>query len=181
MAMPRPTPVEPSRSRCNSVSKMVRAATPVRTAALWATSCRACFLLFALRDGYTASGAMRSARSMSVSRLRTIQRLPAHPSSCSFCACRSAALPNRAPASPPPAPSITAVRPVGYPPRICITIHRSRGVSCVPLLLNRKKSPAKSVTRPPPSSRPRWSSVAFGRYMQGSSDRSGASATRGGP
>src|SRR4051812_20589368 len=60
MAMPWPTPVVPSRSRSSSTSKMARSCWPVNSAAFRASSCRACFLLPALRFGRMLSGVIRS-------------------------------------------------------------------------------------------------------------------------
>ena len=63
-AMPRPRPVEPRRSRCSSVLKISRESSPVRSAAIVASSCRTCFLLVTLSGAMMPSGASRSQRSI---------------------------------------------------------------------------------------------------------------------
>src|SRR5262245_10138549 len=64
MAMPLPTPVEPSFSRCCNVSSTVRSLWPESSAALVASSCRICFLLLTFSAGMIALGATRSVSSM---------------------------------------------------------------------------------------------------------------------
>src|SRR5690606_18115622 len=64
MAMPWPTPVEPSRSRCRMTSKISLSDTPVSLAALAANSCNSCFLEFTLRAGITASCCSKSAKAI---------------------------------------------------------------------------------------------------------------------
>src|SRR5262249_12321890 len=141
-----------------------------RAAALWATSCRACFLLFALRDGYTASGAMRSARSMSVSRFRTIQRLPAHPSHAAFMPTDAPAVPKGA-CSQPPAGAKHHRRPTcRISPEDMHHDTSFAGRLARPFVVEPQKSPAKSVTRPRPAVGRAGLLSPFGRYMQGSSD-----------
>ena len=88
MAMPLPTAVEPSFSRCIRMSKIARSFWPVSTAARAASSCSACFLLLTLSAGMIAFGATRSvsgidgtwesvsdARGRSLARRRTIGRV----------------------------------------------------------------------------------------------------------
>src|SRR5215472_6462714 len=64
MAMPLPTPVEPSFSRCCRISRIVRSLWPQSSAALAASSCRICFLLLTFSAGMMALGATRSVSSM---------------------------------------------------------------------------------------------------------------------
>ena len=62
--MPLPTPVEPSFSRCISVSKMVFSFWPEICAALAASSCNACFLPLTFSAGMIASSATTSVSGM---------------------------------------------------------------------------------------------------------------------
>lgn len=56
MATPYPTAVVPSFSRCNSTSKTARSFCPVSSAALAASSCKACFLLLTFNAGRNRLG-----------------------------------------------------------------------------------------------------------------------------
>src|SRR5262245_43163219 len=64
MAMPLPTPVEPSRSRSSSTSKICRSCRPQSSAARLASSCSNCFLLPARSRATTAAGVISSSISM---------------------------------------------------------------------------------------------------------------------
>src|SRR5262245_63651910 len=64
MAIPLPTPVEPSFSRCIRISKIVRSLWPDSSAALAASSCKACFLPLTFSAGMIALGATRSLSGM---------------------------------------------------------------------------------------------------------------------
>src|SRR5206468_7873911 len=64
MAIPLPTPVEPSFSRCIRISKILRSLWPDSSAALAASSCKACFLPLTFSAGMIALGATRSLSGM---------------------------------------------------------------------------------------------------------------------
>ena len=70
-----PQPVEPRRSRCSSVLKISRASRLVRSAAIVASSCNACFLLVACSEAMMPSGARRSHRSIAKSHCKRFRNV----------------------------------------------------------------------------------------------------------